>query len=302
MENKYMKNLDKQYAGVDCYDKRNGVWVTITSISGCDRAYCFVVGDNGACYRVPRADLFPFAGTWVRGIKCYNVCYNVTDDDRYDYYCPETDLFCTKKQIESGFIEETADSHDSCSARAIIQSLTNELGSIFYTKFGVKIMKRNFIKAYICEAYEKDGNVFAPLVSMSLSDYLDEIICTELLHKCWVALAPAELDHMPCKDIEDLRDKVNCLEYPILLAVYDGDEEVIRATKKELGIDELMEKWCKKNYSVEVNVNQKFIVEVEAHNEKEARDRAVENIIKTAIRENSATVTRVNTSTCKETK
>lgn len=300
MENKYMKNLDKQYAGVDCYDMSNRKWVTITSISGYDRAYCFVVSNNGARYRVLRASLFPFAGTWVYANKLYKVCHNVTSNDRYDYYCPEMDTLYTKKEIESGFIESAIE-QDCSSARAAIQSLADKLGDMFRTKFGLRIRKRNFIKAYICEAYEKDGNIFAPLESMSLSDYLDEIISTELLYKCWVALAPAELDHMPCKDIEDLRDKVNCLEYPILLAVYDGDEEVIRATKKELGIDELMEKWCKKNYSVEVNVNQKFIVEVEAHNEKEARDKATENVIMTNLAE-GATVTRVNTSTCKETK
>lgn len=300
MKNKYMKNLDKQCAGVDCYDRRNHKWVTITSISGYDRAYCFVVNNDGACYRAPRADLFPYAGTWVKGDKCYEVCYDITDDNRYSYYCPEMDLFRSEKDIASGFIAST-DMPDSYSARAIIRSLTNKLGDMFRTQFGLKIKGRNFIKAYICEAYENDSDIFAPLESMSLSDFLDEIISTELLYKCWVALAPAELDPMPCKDIEDLRDKVNCLEYPILLAVYDGDEEVIRATKKELGIDELMEKWCKKNYSVEVNVNQKFIVEVEAHNEKEARDKATENVIMTNLAE-GATVTRVNTSTCKETK
>lgn len=89
METKNLKNLDKQVAGCVCYNTSKGEWVSIVEVKDSE---CIVENENGGIYWEERNVLYPKAEKLhVANDKNLNVCYEVSKDVDYRFYCPETD-------------------------------------------------------------------------------------------------------------------------------------------------------------------------------------------------------------------
>lgn len=89
METKNLKNLDRQVAGRACYNTSKGEWVSIVEVKD---AECLVENEDGEVYWEEREFLYPKAEKLhVANDKDLNVCYEMSRDVDYRFYCPETD-------------------------------------------------------------------------------------------------------------------------------------------------------------------------------------------------------------------
>ena len=172
---------------------------------------------------------------------------------------------------------------------ATLEQLYRRNYAEFYDVDEESIPNIYFVRNYIDSLYYtyKDNpevgvkEVYKPLKTFTLEDYLDEIFTEEVLHNCQKTILTEELmGKLPTNKLETLLDKVNSLNDAELLLIYNGDMQTIQEHRKMFGIEELCKQYLSRTYKVKCEVVQKYIVEVKAASWDKAKQKALDDMNK----------------------
>lgn len=320
MDYNKFKNLDKQIAGVKCYDVLKYVWGTIKEECGNS---LLVENEDGTTYFADRENIYPIAENLrLDRDREELICYEISNDIDSPYYCPEYDededdfevVDITKtfkgKALESidnnkSIEESTSIMANNASneniininvgkknARLMVDMLIATLEQLYREDYAKTydideeaVPNIYFVRNYIDRIFDKYKDnpeigvkeVYRPLETLTLYDYLTEIFTEEVLHTCQRTLIGEDnMKSMTSDVLETYIDKVNSLEDSELLDIYNQDNEIISGIRVRLGIDK-----CFKAYKVKCEVVQKYIVEVKAASWDEAKRKALADMNKT---------------------
>lgn len=296
MRTENLKNLDKQVVGCDCYDTANDEWVTIVKVyeNLCTVKIC---GDNNV-YEVNRAHLYPEVEGL--GYDGWAVCYEVDKRYRYPYYCPKLDKNLYENEVsevEGKRNENTGKGQvmnvdiNNDKVPFILDSIIRGLEDVFSTQFILNEEERiepTFI-----------GDALYQITSLQrvfdiLNNNTPAGVVSELFNKYFIPtcrkhlLTPEQEKELSSKQLEHLVDDLNGLDYPVLNKIYCGDKEAIEGCRKELGIDSV-----KKTYKVNATFTRYYSVEVEAKDEREAKEKAYSSLLEFPVPSNCSLLSSI---------
>lgn len=298
METKNLKNLDKQAVGCRCYNIANDKWCKIleTYVD-----YCVVRDeDNNVIHDECREHLYPIADNVVTSANKDVVCYEISNDLDYPYYCPADDENYygveveeiipqnnTKEKVkESNNINVSIDRKGaSAILETIIKGLETEFNEAFLNNDSGK-MSTAFIHDAIYSMYNpNDESTLQKIFALYNDNTLFGVVCDlfneHFMHVCQNTLITTELiKAIDQTTLETLLEEVNSLDYPVLDKIYHNDMETINEYRKKLGIDAMIDKHLKKSYKVKAVIVRKFVIEVDAKNWQEAKKKALEELDK----------------------
>lgn len=289
MRTENLKNLDKQVVGCDCYNTANDEWVTIVKVyeNLCTVKTC---GDNKV-YEANRAYLYPE----VEGLKYdrWAVCYEVDKRYRYPYYCPKLDKNLYENEISEveGRLDENTGEGQMTNVNInkdrvhfILDSIIRGLEDVFSTQFILDEEERiepTFIGDALYQITSLQG-VFDILNNNTPAGVVSELFNKHFIPTCRKhLLTPEQEKELSPKQLEHLVDDMNGLGYPVLNKIYCEDKEAIEECRKDLGIDSV-----KKNYKVNATFTHKYIVEVEAKDAEEAKEKAYSSLLEFPVPDN----------------
>ena len=296
MERKNYKNLDKQVVGCMCYNMAKDKWCKIleTYVD-----YCVVRDqDNYIIHNECREHLYPIVENLVTSANKDVVCYEISKDIDYPYYCPaddenyygvEVEEITTQNNTAMEKVKETDSVNiitDRKNVRAILDTIIKGLETEFNEEFlhNSGEMSTKFIGDAIYGMYDpEDDSTLQEILALFNDNTLYSVVCDlfdeHFLHICQNNLITPELmKAIDKKILELLMDDVNCLDYDVLDKIYHNDTETIEEYRKKLGIDAMIDKHLKKTYKVKGIISQRYVVEVRASNWQDAKKKAMEDL------------------------
>lgn len=299
MEIKKLKNLDKQVVGCRCYNIASDKWCVILETY---EDYCVVQDeDNNLIHDEWREHLYPIAENLITSANKDIVCYEISKDLDYPYYCPADDenyygIEVEEKSIKGsetsmGNVKETNSVNVNINREnvndileTIIKGLVKEFNKEFLPDN--EKMSADFIHDAIYVMYNpEDESSLQRIFDLFNDNTLFDVVCNlfddYFLHVCQdILITPELMKAIDTKNLEFLMDEVNCLDYDVLNKIYHNDTETINEYRKKLGIDVMIDKHLNKSYKVKAVITRKFVVEVDAKNWQEAKKKALEELDK----------------------
>lgn len=294
-----MKNLDKQVVGCRCYNIASDKWCVILETY---EDYCVVQDeDNNLKHDELREHLYPIAENLITSANKDIVCYEISKDLDYPYYCPADDENYYGVEVEEKSIKgtetpmENAKETDSVNVNInrenvndILETIIKGLEKEFIDHFlpDNEKMSPMFIRDAIYVMYNpEDDSALQKIFDLFNNNTEFDVVCdlfdNHFLHVCQnILITPELMKTMDTKNLEFLVDEVNCLAYSVLDKIYHNDTETINEYRKKLGIDVMIGKHLNKSYKVKAVIVRKYVVEVKAENWQEAKKKALEDLDK----------------------